>query len=228
MLIQAYMISCPAREQLRAGTIASLKAGGWLEPPIVCLEDRQWELPLHRHMALVRSALELARRDEHAQMILFLEDDVIFNRHFRQNLDAWQPLREQRPGDHFFASLFNPGVRFLRSDPARACAEAKPDSVWGSQALLIARPTVQFVATCWGSYAAFNADIKLARLAANLCPILFHQPSLVQHVGKESCWGGPFLLARDFEAEWRSPAACSGADAAPCANCGSAFLQGCT
>jgi hypothetical protein len=215
VLIRAYMISCPAREQLRAATIASLKAGGWLEAPVVCLEDRQWELPLHRHMALVRSALELARHDVHAQMILFLEDDVIFNRHFRQNLEAWQPLREHRPGDHFFASLFNPGVRFLRSDPARACAEAKPDSVWGSQALLIARRTVQFFATCWGSYSAFNADIKLARLAAKLCPILFHQPSLVQHVGKESCWGGPFLNARDFRAEWRSPAR-SGAVAVPC------------
>jgi hypothetical protein len=196
------MVSCLAREQTRAATIASLKSSGWAEDPVVCLEDPECKLPLHRHMMLVRTTLELARRNSDAEMILLLEDDVIFNRRFKHNLEAWEPLRAHRPGNHFFASLFNPGVRFLRFDPALACAEAQPDSVCGAQALLIDRQTAHLFATCWGVIPALHADIKLARLAALVCPILYHVPSLVQHIGLESRWNGPFLSANDFEAEW--------------------------
>jgi hypothetical protein len=47
-------------------------------------------------------------------------------------------------------------------------------------------------------------DIKLSRLAAPLCPLLFHSPSLVQHVGVASTWGGPYHQASDYDAYWRA------------------------
>jgi hypothetical protein len=202
MNVRAYMPSCSARDAMRAKTIEALVSTDWRQEPIVCREDPTWELPLHRHMALVRRTLELARRGG-SELILLLEDDVVFNRHLRHNLESWHPVRSRRPGDHFFASLFNPGVRFVERKPGLAYGRALPESVYGAQALLISQETAHFLVSCWGAYPAVHADIKLARLAALVCPILFHMPSLVQHVGVQSLWGGRFLSADDYDAEWR-------------------------
>jgi len=205
--MRTYMASCVARNQLRQKTIAALMASGWPEEPVVCLEDRWWEMPLERHMALVRTILEIAAlADGEDDLIVLLEDDILFNRHFPHNVACWQPIRTHQPGHHFFASLFNPGVVFVTMDVSRACAAAKPETVYGAQALILSKETARFFVTCWGVCPATHADIKLARLAAMVCPILFHVPSLVQHVGIESLWGGPFLSATDFDDQWLAPA----------------------
>jgi len=47
-----------------------------------------------------------------------------------------------------------------------------------------------------------EADGRLARLAGRLGPLWLHTPSLVQHVGGRSVWGGVFLQAEDFSALW--------------------------
>jgi hypothetical protein len=48
-------------------------------------------------------------------------------------------------------------------------------------------------------------DIKISRLAGRLKrQVLYHCPSLVQHVGKSSVWGGPFHQARDFNRHWKA------------------------
>jgi hypothetical protein len=201
--VRGYMSSCPARNEIRARTIDALIATDWAEEPVVCFEKPEWDLPLQRHMALVRSTLESARRAE-CDLILLLEDDVVFNKYLRHNLESWQPVRTHRPGNHLFASLFNPGVKFIECDPALAVGRARGDSVYGAQALLVSLETVHFFPTCWGACPAMHADIKLARLADLVCPILFHVPSLVQHVGTESLWRGPFLSASDFGSQWRS------------------------
>ena len=47
-------------------------------------------------------------------------------------------------------------------------------------------------------------DIKISRLAAQLDePIFYHVPSLVQHVGKRSTWGGKFHFAADYDPLWK-------------------------
>jgi hypothetical protein len=47
-------------------------------------------------------------------------------------------------------------------------------------------------------------DIKMSRLAAKIGkPIYYHSPSLVQHVGQASVWGGSFHQSADFDADWR-------------------------
>jgi hypothetical protein len=48
-------------------------------------------------------------------------------------------------------------------------------------------------------------DIKISRLVGRLGhPIIYHAPSLVQHTGKTSVWGGTFHRAVDFDPEWKS------------------------
>jgi len=49
-------------------------------------------------------------------------------------------------------------------------------------------------------------DIKMSRLAARLCPLHYHMPSLVQHVGFKSAWTSDarFHQTRSFEGEFKA------------------------
>jgi hypothetical protein len=152
-------------------------------------------------MNLVRRALEAARRSD-GELFLFLEDDLLFNRFIRQNLLAWEPIRAFRRGEHFFASIFDPGVSVSRLDAKARWAEVEPNSAYGAQGLVISKRTVEHLVTCWGAVRSIHADTKLPRLAGFVCPILYHRPSLVQHVGFDSLWGGPYLSADDFDPGW--------------------------
>ena len=197
------MISCAARDPLRRVTIERLARTDWAQQPLVCFEDPQWTAPLDRHRMLVRSALEAARRT-HADMFLFLEDDILFNRHLRHNLETWAPVRVCRPGDHVFGSLFNPGVQRWRSNAAEQWFEAEPLSAFGSQGIVVSRATLQHMVSCWGIDRSTHGDLRLIRLASLVGPILYHQPSLIQHDGRASLWGGPFIEAQDFDPDWRA------------------------
>jgi hypothetical protein len=55
----------------------------------------------------------------------------------------------------------------------------------------------------WGEEVG-AADLRMPRIAARICPVYMHAPSLVQHVGGESTWGGPFHQAHDFDQSWKA------------------------
>jgi hypothetical protein len=203
MRLKCYMQSCASREQLRLNTLAGLSRTDWNEEPVVEIDGAQSELPLERQSLLVAKILRRAIAEK-AELILLLEDDLIFNENLRHNIRAWYPVRELRDDQHFFASLCNLGVTFDRFVPTLAYGEAPPGSFMGSQALLISRATVRYMMTCWGVEAAVHVDLKLSRLAARVCPLFYHVPSLVQHVGRESTWGGPMLASRDFDRAWKA------------------------
>jgi hypothetical protein len=202
--INTYMRSCTSRADLRALTIRELMCTDWRQLPVVCLETPELsEAPLYRLMMLTHSVLERAAVDE-AEFVLLLEDDLIFNVHVRHNLANWQPLRRLGRDEHFFASLLNLSTVFKRVDSQFNYAEVHPNSFCGSQALIISRRTAAYLAACWGMLPAMHADVKMARLAARVCPLISHVPSLVQHVGFASVWGGPFMAADDFNRSWKA------------------------
>jgi hypothetical protein len=203
--LSAHMISCRVRDEIRGRTLSRLFAAGWQGTVSVELDEPAILAPLERHMALVRSTLRRVANAE-PEMFLFLEDDLDFGLHFSYNLARWLPLLRFSRNDHFFASLYNPGVRLLKLFPESAYGEACTESVFGSQALLISRATARYLVTCWGVESCANADLKIARLAARVCPLLYHVPSLVQHVGTKSLWGGPSHCAADFDRNWKAPA----------------------
>lgn len=200
--LNAYMVSCAARNQLRNRTVENLAATDWQGSLTVELDDGGVIPPLVRHTALVRRALRRATQDPN-NFFLFLEDDLEFNRNLTHNLAAWPPLLDLVPEAHFFGSLYNPGVTFVRVSHV-GYAEASLPSVWGSQALVISKETAHCLLTCWGVESWPTADIRLARLASRVCPLLYHVPSLVQHVGVDSLWGGPFHSAADFDKDWKA------------------------
>src|SRR5690606_39239649 len=110
------------------------------------------------HAALTR----VARME--ADYVLYLEDDLEFNRFIRHNLEAWMPVRH---GEVTLASLFNPGVTALACDVGRHFMVADPQSMYGSQAYLISLPMVRHLLRHWYDVAA-PLDIKIPEIARRL------------------------------------------------------------
>jgi len=201
--MKAYILSCPSRAELCAQTIRNLSLTDWDDEPEVVLDQTTYERSQHRQEQTSLQLLNRAAASGH-EFVLFFEDDLDFNRHLRHNLERWFPLVTRRPATHLFASLYNPSVRPIHRSPLNAYFVADPLSVYGSQAYIMAAGTAGYIAANWPDIIGAQ-DIKMSRLAARLCPIYYHAPSLVQHVGVVSTWGGHFHSARDFDLTWTNP-----------------------
>jgi len=130
---------------------------------------------------------------------LFLEDDLDFNVHLRHNLETWEPLVS---GAITLAGLYNPNIA-ARSQGERLFI-ADPDAIYGSQAFLLSRECIRFILDHWEE-AGGAQDLKFSRLASLLNrPIYYHLPSLVEHVGTTSTWGGAVHFAVDFDRYFRA------------------------
>jgi len=199
--IQAIMISCRERDELRHRTLKNLAKTDW------------GDLPLHIHLdnpadgdfqqRQVQSSYAALRKglDCRADYILFLEDDLDFNRHIRHNLSRWVPIQR---GAVTLAGLYNPRIGAKACDLRSHARIVDPKEVYGSQALLLAKDTAAYVVRRWHEVVGLQ-DIKMSRLAGRLRkPVFYHAPSLVQHIGKRSTWCGPFHQAFDFDPAWKA------------------------
>jgi len=202
MNITAYMLSCPAREAMREQTLANLAVTDWGETAIVEIDRTTHPRLQERQTETAFRLLQRAIADG-PDFFLFLEDDLDFNRALRHNLERWYPLSQVAPGGHFFASLYNPNVRALDQDEGNAFLVADPNSVYGSQAFVISAATARHLVDQWEIHIGMQ-DIKMSRLAAQVTSIFYHRPSLVQHTGVESAWGGRYHQAVDFQKDWRN------------------------
>jgi hypothetical protein len=202
MEISACILSCPERETLRSQTLKALAATDWGAPARVELDSATSG---NRQERQSQAALRLLQHslDEKPDFILFLEDDLVFNHHLRHNLTHWQPFTLASADEPFFASLYNPNISRLESHAALAFFIARPEAVYGSQAMLLSLSTAKDIVAHWEDVSGMQ-DIKISRLAARKCPLYYHTPSLVQHVGKRSVWGGQFHTANDFQESWRA------------------------
>jgi hypothetical protein len=197
--LEAVILTCPGRERLLAKTLKSLKATDWKAKPIIVVD--QSEHPDRRERQIITCRRLLAEALQRPwDYLLFLEDDVVFNRHLRHNLIRWKRLN----GVHL-ASLYRP-QHVLGYQTEFNADVADPQTVYGSQAFLLSRKSVQYILDHYDEGEGMQ-DIRFSRLAARLGPIYYHAPSLVQHVGKVSMWTGNdsrFHQAIDFDEEWRA------------------------
>ena len=198
--IRAVMISVPERASLRRATLAHLAASDWGDEPVLVQMDRHSTgARVHHITRNGRQALERSLGTD-ADYVLFLEDDLLFNRHLRHNLETW-PLLQR--GEITLASLFHPGLREWVASARDSALVVDPESVYGSQALLLSRPAVRYILEHWDDL-PLPLDLKMPRLAARLrAPVYYHWPSLVQHVGVKSAWGGRFFQSPDFDPDWK-------------------------
>ena len=191
------MISCGERDAVRTRTLMNLARTDWPSQVMVSMAGSDLPTPQARQTA---NSLEALKRGLTAdrEFILFLEDDLEFNRHLHHNLTHWPVLQHVT-----MASLYNPNIRELRRMPELHCFEAVPDAIYGSQAYLFSRACAEWIVERWGTIVGMQ-DILCSRLAAQLgLPIYYFQPSLVQHVGKESTFGGGFHYTKDFDPEFK-------------------------
>jgi hypothetical protein len=201
MKIAAVVITCPGREAQCRATIDALHQTDWSETwPVILSTDslldgsRQHRQQLNALQAL-RACVELA-----ADFILFLEDDLEFNAHIGHNLARWPPLRKGALG---MGSLYNPTIREIERSEREHWFRADPGAVYGSQAYLFSVETARYIAGHWHEVEGMQ-DIKMSRLAAKGgWAIYYYAPSLVQHVGRESTWGGGYHYAPDFDPRFK-------------------------
>jgi hypothetical protein len=205
--IRAYMISCGARTAVRAETLARLRSTDWRGEVSVVVDGSTAQRPQERQE---HTALRLLKRaaSDGPGFVLFLEDDLDFNRHLLHNLAGWRPLRKADPDRFLLASLYNPGIAASTEDEEGTYAVADPERVYGSQAFVLSRAILAHVIEGWHTIPGMQ-DIKISRLAALVTPIYYHRPSLVQHVGASSTWGGCSHSAVDFSSTWRVATASS-------------------
>jgi hypothetical protein len=198
---EACVISCASRRDLLEQTLASLRASDWGNRPVhVQIDSSNDPSPKIRQTETSLAALQAMLRTP-ATHVMFLEDDLSFNRRLLHNLMNWAPITR---GFGLLASLYNPGVSMLACSYRENFSLGSAKNCFGSQAFVIAREALKFVIDHWEEVDGMQ-DIRISRLAAKLQPEMFyHAPSLVQHVGKESTWGGHFHQARDFEPDWKA------------------------
>ena len=202
--IQVGMLSCPGRDDMRQATLDRFKQTDWgTDPVLLQLDDEQDTDPRERQQ---RSARQLLRRflaEGSAEFLLFLEDDLDFNWYMRHNLNHWPLLLDRRI---VLAGLYNPGLLEEACDLENRAYIVRPERVMGSQAFLVSRRAVEFMDQHWDEADGMQ-DTRMARLAGRLKqPVYYHSPSLVQHVGITSTWGGGFHEAPDFDKLWSAEA----------------------
>ena len=214
--VAGVMITCPGREAQLKTTLADLRL---CEPDLrlhVQLDEttyeRRQERQEHNSLAALTTGLN---RFPDANVLLFFEDDIIFNRHLMHNLQRWSPLRnierltpgQPQPGArrYVFGSLYDPNVRELSCKPDENHFIADPQAIYGSQAFVMSRAMAEHFVSHWWDVQGMQ-DIKMSRLAALLGPIYYHQPSLVQHVGVVSTWtdDARFHDTKYFDRNWRA------------------------
>jgi len=199
--MQPVMDSNKRREGLRAATLSNFQKTDWdgLAIEVHLFEAEANEL-VRKQNDCVYQALTSALESD-SDYCLFLEDDLIFNQFLGYNLKNWAPLREGMVG---LASLYNPTIRELACDLQNNARQVDPGCVFGSQAFLIAKPVLQHILRRWNKVEGTH-DIKMSRLASRRCKtILYHAPSLVQHIDPAKERGGIYDRAMDFDAEWRA------------------------
>jgi ADP-heptose:LPS heptosyltransferase len=193
--IVASMITCKTRHRIASRTFHSLRASDWGQRPIHIEQDRSKAPdPRMRQTETSHRALKFLQTLSF-DYALFLEDDLLFDPQLLTRLRSWSPLLRFRPA---LASLYNPGLCPLAGHPDLNASFVRPEAVFGSQAFLLSRRAVDEVLTRWDEVEGMQ-DIRISRLAGELDGVVwYHKPSLVQHVGRRSTWGGKFHESPDF------------------------------
>lgn len=195
-------MTCPERGAVCAETVASFRRTDW-KGDLQIVEDDRSEPEHLRGIAATWGRMLARAAAAKVDVVLLMEDDLDFSVHLMHNLRCWAPLRASHGGGPFFGSLYNPGRAYTRRDDSQHFLVADPRDVWGSQAVLTTPAMAAYFLSHWDEETG-AADLKMPRLAARVCPVYYHVPSLVQHVGHVSTWGGMSHQAVDFDRFFRA------------------------
>ncbi|HXG47253.1 MAG TPA: glycosyltransferase family 9 protein [Methylomirabilota bacterium] len=199
--LAAVMPSYPLRHTMREQTLARLAATDWGHRPVRVALDRRFP-NRHDNIAYTSWCALQAGLKTGAEYLLYLEDDLDFNRHLYHNLQQWPRLRARQVT---LATLYNPALPEMGWDIPPSAFAVDPRGFFGAQALVISRAAAEHLVQHWLEAPGFP-DLRIRDLLASWKrPLFCHNPSLVQHRGRRSSWGGFFHTACDFDPDWKAP-----------------------
>ena len=178
-------------------TLARLQCTDWKESPYIQMDTWVSSDPRARQTANVKNALEWFLAHSEADFALVLEDDLDFNLHLRWNLERWSPIAGRSLN---FGNLYNPSIWSSCNGVDHFVAD--PGACYGSQLVFEERNYPRFSELGSGHRHAGHQSDRLIGGAGLL--IYYHRPSLVQHLGTKSVWGGRFHFATDFGRNWKT------------------------
>src|SRR5579884_2264736 len=198
--IAPYILTCPERAGVLADTLTSFGATDWPEAPRVIVDTSDDPSPKVRQ---TKNALKLLQEaiGQPWDYLLFLEDDLDFNRHLHHNLANWHPIRH---GYARLATLYASASRgMFAGHNAFAYLAAQHG---GSQALLIHRAVVEEVLAGWDGFTTEMQDIRICGIASRTDPLIHvYNPNLVQHRAAKSTWDGPATASPTYDPDFRLP-----------------------
>jgi len=202
-MISAVMISCRERDHIREETLTNLKSTDWewdvniiidkdyVETSVTDKKERQ---ALASYHALKQA---LSKPDP---WIVFMEDDLIFNKHIAYNIKNWYPIECNVLN---LGSLYTPSNNRCSVEDGKYWYKADYLRLYGSQFYIMSRLATSWAVDHWHSEIGMQ-DIKITRLSRGK-EIYYHSPSLVQHRPVSSVWGGVSHQASDFDEDWKHP-----------------------
>jgi len=194
--IQIVIPHCPGRDAELSQLMQSLDESDWPVsefPPLICYDNQRNQSRNALH------ALTLGVRTG-ADFLLYLENDVIVNRHLWHNLQSYPNLQHCS-----LMTLY--GCIHPYSQTSENVRIVHPDHSWGAQGILLSRSTAEHCISHWEHVSQFAfADLRLFHLAGELGANEMHAPSIVQHTGRDGATS--FHEVSDFDPDWRRP--CSG------------------
>jgi hypothetical protein len=207
MFIRPRMVSCAQRDDVRAQTLHSWRQTDWDGEVLVEL-DRGFhpEVAARIEDTWLR-VIQAAADDPEARFSLLMEDDLLFNRFLRHNLQRWPPLVgiAGNPRDcPFYGSIYRCDQPMYWRHQGQRYFLAAPERAWGAQAILLSRATARHIVKHWPA-GPEPQDLKMAALAAQIGLVHYHDPSLVQHRAVPSTWSPRSHQASDFDADFRAP-----------------------
>jgi GR25 family glycosyltransferase involved in LPS biosynthesis len=133
--------------------------------------------------------------------LIFCEDDIDVNQHFRHNVENWWPVKHDLLD---MGSFYNPNVDSHYVDREKHYSLAKPEAFYGSQCIILSRRAVAWVLKNWDTWPARETgtfqDILISRIVAGAhWPIYQHIPSLAEHRSVPSTYGGTVHRSVDYD-----------------------------
>lgn len=199
------MISCESRDTIRSQTLDSLYETDWQWPIEVIMDKNSMSSEQYKKLSptekqVIASYKAMKTAVEHSpKWVVFMEDDLIFNKYIGHNIVNWEPIRNNFLN---FGSLYTPNNNRCSEEDGNCWYKAECLKLYGSQFYIMSPHAAEWAINHWNDVIGLQ-DIKLTRLARGK-PIYYHSPSLVQHRSVPSVWGGVSHQSGDFDYEWKN------------------------
>jgi len=205
-MISSVMISCSKRNDIREQTLDNLKNTDWdwdveviLDHEYIGSKDINKIPPTTRQLIASFNAINVAVK-KNKPLIVFMEDDLIFNKHIKHNILNWYPVKSSILN---FGSLYTPKNNRCSVEDGEFWYKADCLKLYGSQFYIMSREAAKWAVKNWNTIEGLQ-DIRLTRLAKGKA-IYYHAPSLVEHREVPSSWGGVNHRSHDFDEFWKHP-----------------------